>query len=154
MEPGPCGKDTNVENFPCQLSKHFNRNIESPSLDAATHAIFCPSSSTSSLIAARDRDERYIQYSKVPTLHFQPSLPRLPIPKLADTCRRYLAALQPLVPPEQYHQTKTIVEDFMREGGEGEGTGLPLLSPLGVAKLLPGLHIVFVRLSPFLDLVE
>jgi len=24
------------------------------------------------------------------------------------------------VPPEQYRQTKTIVEDFMREGGEGE----------------------------------
>ena len=79
------------------------------------------SSSTTPLVAASDRDERYIQYSKVPTLHFQPSLPRLPVPKLADTGRRYLAALQPLVQPDQYHQTKTIVEDFVREGGEGEG---------------------------------
>ena len=30
MEPGPYGKYTKVENFPCQLSKHFNKNIEVP----------------------------------------------------------------------------------------------------------------------------
>ena len=88
------------------------------------YPLLCLSSSTTPLVAASDRDERYIQYSKVPTLHFQPSLPRLPVPKLADTGRRYLAALQPLVQPDQYHQTKTIVEDFVREGGEGEGRDL------------------------------
>ena len=81
----------------------------------------CSSSSTTPTVTASDREERYIQYSKVPTLHFQPSLPRLPIPKLQETCQRYLAALQPLVTPEQYQCTKTIVEEFGREDGEGEG---------------------------------
>ena len=83
--------------------------------------LVCPSSSTTSAVTASDREERYIQYSKVPTLHFQPSLPRLPIPKLQETCQRYLAALHPLVTPEQHQHTKTIVEEFGREGGEGEG---------------------------------
>ena len=83
--------------------------------------LVCPSSSTTPAVTARDSEERYIQYSKVPTLHFQPSLPRLPIPKLSDTCQRYLAALQPVVGPEQHQHTKKIVEEFGKEGGEGEG---------------------------------
>lgn len=54
-------------------------------------------------------------------MHFQPSLPRLPIPKLSDTCRRYLAALRPVVSEDQLEETKRLVEEFGREGGDGEG---------------------------------
>ena len=54
-------------------------------------------------------------------LHFQPSLPRLPIPKLAQTCNRYLDALRPLVGEEQYRETQRVVEEFGREGGDGDG---------------------------------
>ena len=67
--------------------------------------------------------EQYIQQSKVPTLHFQRSLPRLPIPKLRDTCRRYLVAQRPLLEEEgeEYRHTEGIVKEFGREGGQGEG---------------------------------
>ena len=54
-------------------------------------------------------------------MHFQPSLPRLPIPKLEGTCRRYLDALRPLLPPDQYQRTEKIVKEFGRSGGDGEG---------------------------------
>lgn len=54
-------------------------------------------------------------------LHFQPSLPRLPIPSLQDTCTRYLNALAPVTSPEQLSRTQSIVAEFGREGGEGEG---------------------------------
>lgn len=53
-------------------------------------------------------------------MHFQPSLPRLPIPKLEGTCRRYLDALRPLLPPDQYQRTEKIVKEFGRSGGDGE----------------------------------
>lgn len=56
-------------------------------------------------------------------LHFQASLPRLPIPELPKTCERYLTALQPLLPTEQYRQTQAIVEDFHQSLG-------PLLNDL------------------------
>lgn len=50
-------------------------------------------------------------------MHFQPSLPRLPIPKLEDTCRRYLNAQRPLLQDDQMQKTQTIVEKFMKEDG-------------------------------------
>lgn len=50
-------------------------------------------------------------------MHFQHSLPRLPIPKLSDTCRRYLKSQEPVLTPEVYAATKKIVQDF--EKGEG-----------------------------------
>ena len=64
-------------------------------------------------------DGRYIQTTRVPMLHFQPSLPRLPIPSLADTCSRYLEAVAPVTSPENLSRTQTAVADFLREG-EGE----------------------------------
>ena len=54
-------------------------------------------------------------------LHFQPSLPRLPIPKLTDTCSRYLDALKPVTSCEQFNRTQTIVTEFAKQGGQGEG---------------------------------
>ncbi|CAK9831213.1 Carnitine O-palmitoyltransferase 2, mitochondrial [Anthophora retusa] len=36
----------------------------------------------------REEEYQYLERSKTPTMHFQQSLPRLPIPKLEDTCRR------------------------------------------------------------------
>ena len=52
-------------------------------------------------------------------MHFQASLPRLPIPKLEDTSRRYLDAQKPLLTPEQYEKTKKVTENFI--GYEGRG---------------------------------
>lgn len=67
-----------------------------------------------------DAGERYIQRTRVPMLHFQPSLPRLPIPKLTDTCARYLESLGPVSSADQFSRTQSIVSEFLKEGGEGE----------------------------------
>lgn len=47
----------------------------------------------------------------------QDELPRLPIPPLADTCERYLAALAPLQTPEQHQRTRHAVEHFLHRDG-------------------------------------
>ena len=55
-------------------------------------------------------------------MYFQPGLFRLPIPKLEDSCARYLAALKPVAPSEEaFAKTKDLVEDFKRAGGIGQG---------------------------------
>lgn len=61
-------------------------------------------------------EERYIQYSRVPTDHFQPGLPRLPIPKLEETLERYLAALRSVCSDEDYQQSRACVEEFKKDG--------------------------------------
>ena len=55
-------------------------------------------------------------------MHFQPGLFRLPIPKLENTCDRYLAALKPVTPNEEaFAKTQELVEGFRRAGGVGQG---------------------------------
>jgi len=49
----------------------------------------------------------------------QHNLPKLPIPKLEDSCKRYLRALEGLQDPEEHAKTKAIVQDFLTSG-EGE----------------------------------
>ena len=60
---------------------------------------------------------QYLQRSKIPMLHFQPSLPRLPIPELEKTCARYLAAQQPLLSPDAFERTKELVNQFSQQDG-------------------------------------
>lgn len=43
-------------------------------------------------------------------------LPKLPIPKLEDTCSRYLRALEGLQEEDEHAKTKAIVEDFLASG--------------------------------------
>ncbi|CAG01600.1 unnamed protein product [Tetraodon nigroviridis] len=50
----------------------------------------------------RSSSDDYLQRSLVPTMHYQKSLPRLPIPKLEDTMRRFLAAQRPLLSDDQF----------------------------------------------------
>lgn len=63
-------------------------------------------------LATKNDDLKFWQRSKIPTMHFQPSLPRLPIPKLEQTCERYLAAQKPLLIEEAYQKTKANVDHF------------------------------------------
>ncbi|TDH71310.1 hypothetical protein CCR75_005726 [Bremia lactucae] len=56
----------------------------------------------------------YVQETIIPTYHFQKSLLRLPIPKLEDTLSRYLAAVEPVVSPQQLHDSKRTVAEFQR----------------------------------------
>lgn len=50
-------------------------------------------------------------------MHFQRSLPRLPVPELKLTCQRYLQAQKPLLSKEEFLKTKKIVEDFEQNDG-------------------------------------
>jgi hypothetical protein len=45
--------------------------------------------------------------------HYQKSLPRLPIPKLEDTCTRYLAALEPISSELEYKKSEKLVNEFL-----------------------------------------
>lgn len=79
-----------------------------------------------STIASHDNLEyQYMQMSKVPTMHFQASLPRLPIPKLEDTCKRYLNAQKPLLTDEEFRNTSSNVSKFL--SGEGQNLQKQLL---------------------------
>ncbi|KAG9270811.1 carnitine O-palmitoyltransferase 2, mitochondrial [Astyanax mexicanus] len=63
-------------------------------------------------------DSEYLHRSIVPTMHYQKSLPRLPVPKLEDTIRRYLAAQRPLLNNEQYSNTEKLVHEFQNGPGK------------------------------------
>ncbi|KRT80870.1 hypothetical protein AMK59_5078, partial [Oryctes borbonicus] len=62
-------------------------------------------------------DYMYIQRSQIPTMHFQASLPRLPIPKLELSCERYLAAQKPLLAEEYYRKMEADVIYFRENSG-------------------------------------
>ncbi|KAN0060394.1 carnitine O-acetyltransferase yat1 [Thecaphora frezii] len=51
------------------------------------------------------------------TFEGQSKLPKLPIPKLEDTCQRYLSSLKPLQTPEQHEKTTRVVQDFLNNEG-------------------------------------
>ncbi|XP_076280152.1 carnitine palmitoyltransferase 2 [Lasioglossum baleicum] len=67
--------------------------------------------------AQKDEEYQYIKKSKTPTMHFQPSLPRLPIPKLEETCKRYLKAQKPLLSNERFEETSSSVNEFLLKDG-------------------------------------
>ncbi|KAL6402834.1 carnitine o-acetyltransferase [Ilyonectria robusta] len=57
--------------------------------------------------------------SKGPMLRFQDSLPRLPVPSLDETAKRYLKTLRPLLSPAEYEASEKAVQEFIRPGGVG-----------------------------------
>ncbi|XP_060847233.1 carnitine O-palmitoyltransferase 2, mitochondrial [Rhopalosiphum padi] len=69
-------------------------------------------------IRHRSNDYQYIQNSIIPTMHFQRSLPRLPVPELKLTCQRYLKAQEPLLSKTDYLKTKDVVENFEQNDGQ------------------------------------
>ena len=51
------------------------------------------------------------------TFAYQDQLPKLPIPPLEDTCRKYLRALQGLQDEKEHAQTKAAVAAFLENDG-------------------------------------
>ncbi|RDB19388.1 putative mitochondrial carnitine O-acetyltransferase [Hypsizygus marmoreus] len=51
------------------------------------------------------------------TFAYQDKLPKLPIPPLEDTCRRYVRALEALQDEREHALTKEAVEDFLKNDG-------------------------------------
>jgi carnitine O-acetyltransferase len=52
------------------------------------------------------------------TFAAQDDLPKLPIPDLDHTCRKYLAALKPLQGQREHAETKLAVHDFLKHDGQ------------------------------------
>lgn len=71
---------------------------------AVNHVWIC-----SRFFAQSPNDYQYLQRGKLPMLHFQKSLPRLPIPELEKTCERYLNAQKPLLTAEEFLFTENCV---------------------------------------------
>ncbi|KAI1381541.1 choline/Carnitine O-acyltransferase [Hypoxylon crocopeplum] len=51
------------------------------------------------------------------TFASQDSLPKLPIPELEHTCKKYLAALKPLQGPREHAETKLAIQEFLKKDG-------------------------------------
>ena len=49
----------------------------------------------------------------------QKPLSKLPVPDLHGSLDKYLRAIQPIVSPEQYEKTATLVAEFGKPGGLG-----------------------------------
>ena len=47
-------------------------------------------------------------------------LPKLPVPSLGSTLEKYINSLKPIILPEQFENTKKLVVEFGKKGGEGE----------------------------------
>ena len=53
-------------------------------------------------------------------LRFEDSLPRLPVPTLEETSKRYLKSVHALLNPSEYEHTKKAVQEFVKPGSIGE----------------------------------
>ncbi len=51
------------------------------------------------------------------TFAAQDKLPKLPIPDLEATCRRYLASLDPLQTAREHHDSERAIDEFLRTDG-------------------------------------
>ena len=58
--------------------------------------------------------------SKGALLRFEDSLPRLPVPTLEETSKRYLRSVQPLLNKAEFAATKKAVDAFLKPGSIGE----------------------------------
>ncbi|KAF2713115.1 carnitine O-acetyltransferase [Pleomassaria siparia CBS 279.74] len=59
-------------------------------------------------------------HSKGAMLRFEDSLPRLPVPALEETAKRYLKSVHPLLSKTEYEATTKAVDEFVAPGGPGE----------------------------------
>jgi len=66
---------------------------------------------------AMSTGDNYIQETRIPTMHFQDSIPRLPIPVLKDTATRFLYAASPLISEAEMNETKKLMDDFLAGPG-------------------------------------
>ncbi|XP_064632032.1 carnitine O-palmitoyltransferase 2, mitochondrial-like [Lineus longissimus] len=129
-----CGRFTNRE------SNLSNRRYFEPVTTVVRHKI-SPSGRDYATLRA---DDQYLHRSIVPTDHFQRSLPRLPIPKLEDTCQRYLNAQQALLSDNEFKKTRGLVDKFRN------GTGLDLHNEL-VTKDKQNKHTSYIS-EPWSDM--
>ncbi|KAM4629052.1 carnitine O-palmitoyltransferase 2, mitochondrial [Polymixia lowei] len=98
------------------LSMQFNASLKnSGSLTTLRTAVLVTKLNYSS---RNGSSADYLHRSVVPSMHYQKSLPRLPVPKLEDTITRYLAAQRPLLDDDQFRTTEKLAQDFQSGVGK------------------------------------
>ena len=61
-----------------------------------------------------------LQYaSPVPTYHLQARIPQLPLPRLEDTCSRYLQSIKVTTSQAEYEESQRVVKQFQEGVGKG-----------------------------------
>jgi carnitine O-acetyltransferase len=88
-------------------------------------------SSTRSQESARNSTQSFPSEARAPLAHHtnpnskpgitfahEGKLPKLPIPDLDSSCKKYLAALKPLQSPKEHNDTTLSVQEFMRSEGQ------------------------------------
>ena len=73
-----------------------------------------------SAAAAAPSPHALLHTSRIPTMHFQDSLPKLPLPKLEDTMQRMLDSMEPITTAEEYAEAEKLAAEF----AAGEGVAL------------------------------
>lgn len=86
--------------------------------------------SARSMEAAKDAQQAFSSEAKAPlanstnpnskpgiTFASQDRLPKLPIPELDASCKKYLAALKPLQTPKEHNDTQHSVDEFLKSDG-------------------------------------
>lgn len=63
-------------------------------------------------------EREYLHKTRIPTNHFQASLPRLPVPELEKSCQRYLNAQLPLVSESEHKELQKVVAEFQAGNGQ------------------------------------
>nr|XP_039258344.1 carnitine O-palmitoyltransferase 2, mitochondrial-like [Styela clava] len=84
---------------------------------------FIPRMQMRSLSTSTNLESDYLHKSILPSYHFQNCLPRLPIPKLEDTMRRYVTSLEaleghPEISAHDIESTKRGVYSFLQSEGQ------------------------------------
>ena len=72
-------------------------------------------------------EREYLHKTRIPTYHFQKSLPRLPVPELEKSCQRYLNAQLPLMSEAEHKELQKVVAEFQTGRGPGEQQDLDRL---------------------------
>ena len=100
------------------------------SLATATMSTTKENGTVRSMEAAKEAQQAFSSEAKAPlanstnpnskpgiTFASQDKLPKLPIPELDSSCKKYLAALKPLQTSKEYNDSQHAVEDFLKADG-------------------------------------
>jgi carnitine O-acetyltransferase len=105
----------------------LNESLATATLSMSTTE---PNGITRSAASAKESQQSYTTEEKSPlashtnpmskpgiTFSHQDKLPKLPIPELDNSCKKYLAALKPLQTPKEHHDTVIATQDFLKHDG-------------------------------------
>ncbi|KIW92669.1 uncharacterized protein Z519_06516 [Cladophialophora bantiana CBS 173.52] len=110
--------------------KSLDETLNNSSRENGVHANMSNGQVERSLEAAKETTDSYTKVEKEPlslkkelskqgiTFAAQDKLPKLPIPDLESTMKKYLDALAPLQSPSEHNETKAAVRDFVENEGK------------------------------------